>query len=173
MPISKRINNLSLRSQCLDEMDTVQADQHNGINCLGTNYLEMAINNTGIQSNNFASAGNVAGAAINGASYLYNQSPHSHHPHQSHNAHHQHLHNHQSHVDLSNPNGYANGLAIATTIEQQSQRVHKDEHSELNNNEMDETYSPELTADENPFYYSKNKLLFDLHIERERRSQSH
>lgn len=35
-----------------------------------------------------------------------------------------------------------------------------------------ESYNPELTQDENPFYYNKNKLLFDLHIERERRSSS-
>lgn len=173
MPISKRINNLSLRGQCLGEMDT--EPQINGTNNnLAANYL-MAINNQPIQSNYFATAPVPDHIAINNGSYQ--QSPHSHH-HPSQNPHH--LQNHQSHVQsLGLSNEFANGLAIATSVNQhQSQRIlHKQQsiHSELNNNEMDGDgrYSPELTADENPYYYSKNKLLFDLHIERERRNQSH
>lgn len=30
-------------------------------------------------------------------------------------------------------------------------------------------YNPDLSQDENPFYFNKNKLLFHLHIERQRR----
>lgn len=33
------------------------------------------------------------------------------------------------------------------------------------------SYEPELSNDENPFYYNKNKLLFGLHAERMRRQQ--
>lgn len=31
-------------------------------------------------------------------------------------------------------------------------------------------YSPELTQHENPYYYNKNKLLYELHLERMRRT---
>lgn len=34
-----------------------------------------------------------------------------------------------------------------------------------------EGYNPELNHDENPFYYNKNKLLYDLYIERMRRGE--
>ncbi|XP_017852063.1 uncharacterized protein LOC108606458 isoform X2 [Drosophila busckii] len=30
-------------------------------------------------------------------------------------------------------------------------------------------YSPELNADQNPYYYEKNKMLYDLHVERVKR----
>lgn len=32
-------------------------------------------------------------------------------------------------------------------------------------------YEPELSQEENPYYYSKNKLLYDLYLERMRRQQ--
>lgn len=32
-------------------------------------------------------------------------------------------------------------------------------------------YNPELNENENPFYYMKNKLLHELHLERSRRCQ--
>lgn len=32
-------------------------------------------------------------------------------------------------------------------------------------------YAPELSQEENPFYYTKNKLLYDLYLERVRRHQ--
>lgn len=32
-------------------------------------------------------------------------------------------------------------------------------------------YEPELSQEENPFYYTKNKLLYDLYLERIRRHQ--
>lgn len=31
-------------------------------------------------------------------------------------------------------------------------------------------YSPDLTESENPYYFNKNKILFDLHVERYKRS---
>ncbi|EDV46742.1 uncharacterized protein LOC6550500 [Drosophila erecta] len=31
-------------------------------------------------------------------------------------------------------------------------------------------YNPELGAEQNPFYYEKNKMLYDLHVERSKRS---
>ncbi|EDV44555.1 uncharacterized protein Dana_GF20268 [Drosophila ananassae] len=31
-------------------------------------------------------------------------------------------------------------------------------------------YNPELGADQNPFYYEKNKMLYDLHVERLKRN---
>ncbi|XP_064538789.1 uncharacterized protein LOC135428640 [Drosophila montana] len=31
-------------------------------------------------------------------------------------------------------------------------------------------YNPELNADQNPYYYEKNKMLYDLHVERVKRS---
>lgn len=34
-----------------------------------------------------------------------------------------------------------------------------------------EGYNPELNHDENPFYYNKNKLLYDLYVERMRRGE--
>ncbi|XP_017871627.1 PREDICTED: uncharacterized protein LOC108619515 [Drosophila arizonae] len=30
-------------------------------------------------------------------------------------------------------------------------------------------YNPELNADQNPYYYEKNKMLYDLHVERVKR----
>ena len=33
----------------------------------------------------------------------------------------------------------------------------------------DETYSPDMDVHSNPHYYTPNKLLFDLHIERVKR----
>lgn len=32
------------------------------------------------------------------------------------------------------------------------------------------TYDPDLSLDENPYYYEKNKLLFELYVERVQRS---
>lgn len=40
------------------------------------------------------------------------------------------------------------------------------DHHLHNNNNLMENYCPELDQNENPFYYDKNKLLYDLHAER-------
>lgn len=60
--------------------------------------------------------------------------------------------------------------------QQQQQPPHHNGHSSSNNanpNEdhlMDyEPYNPELTEQENPLYYRKNKLLYELHMERKGR----
>jgi len=31
-------------------------------------------------------------------------------------------------------------------------------------------YNPELNEDQNPYYYEKNKMLYDLHVERVKRN---
>ncbi|XP_034671929.1 uncharacterized protein LOC117903699 [Drosophila subobscura] len=31
-------------------------------------------------------------------------------------------------------------------------------------------YNPELSSDQNPYYYDKNKMLYDLHVERVKRN---
>lgn len=38
-----------------------------------------------------------------------------------------------------------------------------------NGTDFNNLYNPELGNDENPFYYNKNKLLYDLHVERMQR----
>lgn len=92
---------------------------------------------------------------------------------------------HQSFVQANNHSDAFNHLGTdeyKTNQEHQHQMQHQHHlptHqsnnsgvNELNNNGM-EVYRPELTSDENPFYYNKNKLLFNLHIERQRRHQPH
>lgn len=39
----------------------------------------------------------------------------------------------------------------------------------MNNNNAIQ-YSPDLNEIENPYYYSKNKVLFELHVERFKRT---
>lgn len=74
--------------------------------------------------------------------------------------------NNDSHLGVPSINGRLHQTII------QHQHSHQHQHQPDNLNAIDmESYSPELTATENPFYYNKNKLLFDLHIERERRNQ--
>lgn len=208
MPISKRINNLTLTSQSLGEQET--ANGQNGLNgnAAAINHF-MALNNQGAPHYVHQSGMH---------SYANNVSPHqqlhqNHHQYfnhghiqsgqmqpQQHQHHHpspqqqqqQHPNFHQSHIvqSTNHSNGFHNGshLALGTKSNQQQQHHHQHMHhsqsqhhhhhhqtnnnSNLINNNNDETYSPELTADENPFYYDKNKLLFDLHVERQRRHQS-
>lgn len=153
MPISKRINNLTLSSQCFGENDSTTAPN------LTTDYL-MAINNQNLQPNHYVEHCSP------------NQMDH-------------HGNFHQSFVQPNNHSGAFNHLGAneyKTNQEHQHQMHHHQHHlanhqstnsldNELNNNGM-EVYRPELTPDENPFYYNKNKLLFDLHIERQRRHPS-
>lgn len=126
-----------------------------------TTDYSMTINNQSIQQNHYLGQHSYPNQMVHQANYhqsLVQSNNHSHafnhlgtneyktnqeHQHQMHHRHH--LEKHQSINSLDN---------------------------ELNNNEM-EIYRPELTPVENPFYYNKNKLLFDLHIERQRRHQPH
>lgn len=173
MPISKRINNLTLTSQSLGEQDTTNASN------LQTNVpinQFMAINNQEVQSQHFAQNA-LANSYLNGGMshhYLnHGQLTHTPNYHQS------------AAVPSTNHSTSfhnASHLALGTNAHkqnQQQQQLHHHHHhshpahAEQNNNQMEEIYSPELTADENPFYYDKNKLLFDLHVQRQRRHQSH
>lgn len=188
MPISKRINNLTLTSQSLGEHEPSSIGHNsNGSAAATSNHHFMAINNQEIQSQHFAQH-SLVNSYPNGMSHHYlnqhGQPAHNPNYHQSHNI-----------VQSTNhSNGFHNNshLAIGTNTHkhnhnhqsqhqppsqqqqhQQQHQLHHQNHDEPNNNEMEEVYSPELTPDENPFYYDKNKLLFDLHVERERRHQSH
>lgn len=153
MPISKRINNLTLTSQCFGENDSLT------IPTMTTDY-SMAINNQNSQSNHYVE--------------------HSYPNQMVHHANYQ-----QSFVQPSNHSDAFNHLGTIEykTNQEHQHQMHHRHHlanqqstnsldNELNNNGM-EVYRPELTSDENPFYFNKNKLLFDLHIERLRRHQSH
>lgn len=78
---------------------------------------------------------------------------------------------HQQHVTT---NGYHEG--VPPMVHQQQQLPAHQQHSHsssANQNDehlMDfEPYNPELTEEENPLYYRKNKLLYELHMERQRR----
>lgn len=194
MPISKRINNLTLTSQNLSEHETPTAQNANQ-NEIASNHF-MAINNQEIQTQHFAqqsllqSYPNTMSAQHYGNHDVGQSAQHLHQP----------PHFHQSHIvqSTNHSNGFHNGshLAIGTNShhkpnqqqmhhhhhqqqQQQQHHPHHPQHSHQsthaepnNNNQMEDVYSPELTADENPFYYDKNKLLFDLHVERQRRHQS-
>lgn len=180
MPISKRINNLTLTSQNLGEQDSSAALNFNS-NAPVNNF--MAINDQDIQSQHFAHHA-LANSYSNGMSHHYLIPGQT-----AHNPNYQ-----QSPVQQStnHSNDFHNGshLAAGTNAHKQNQHQHHHHHqqqqqqqqmhhpthlnnAEQNNNEMEDVYCPELTPDENPFYYDKNKLLFDLHVERQRRHQGH
>ncbi|XP_050540965.1 uncharacterized protein LOC126905368 [Daktulosphaira vitifoliae] len=40
------------------------------------------------------------------------------------------------------------------------------QNNDRNKNQEQLQYDPDLTSDQNPFYYESNKLLFDLYVER-------
>lgn len=174
MPISKRINNLSISSQCFGEQETLNAQS-----MVIPSYL-MAINNQENEFNHFAHS--------TSANHGYSNDMQQHHEYQNHdqptNNHNIHLNSHQNQIHSINhhSNGFnnlnhssigGNDIHSHNHIQKQSQNdLIQPSNAELNNNQM-EVYCPELTADENPIYYNKNKLLFDLHIERQRRNQNH
>ncbi|XP_055307424.1 histidine-rich glycoprotein-like [Sitodiplosis mosellana] len=190
MPISKRINNLTLTSQSLGEQDAPIAHNGNGNGAAAaaSNHHFMAISNQEIQLQHHAQH-SLVNSYPNGMSHHYlnqhGQPAHISNYHQNHsvqsnhsngfhsNGHsalgtnaHKHNHNQHHHHQQQQP-------PPPQQQHQQQQQLHHQNHAEPNNNQMEEVYRPELTADENPFYYDKNKLLFDLHVERERRHQSH
>ncbi|XP_025202568.1 uncharacterized protein LOC112599733 [Melanaphis sacchari] len=71
---------------------------------------------------------------------------------------------------LAVTNAYGN----ASTSTQYNQQTATDySHSNVNNQQsirVEDTqnlhYDPDLTSDQNPYYYESNRLLFDLHVER-------
>lgn len=97
------------------------------------------------------------------------------------------FHNPNQFGSFSHSNGELNQLSIAQTTEEQKRQLHYQQYlNECNNASSSngssgtnvstnaspmEPYDPELSQEENPFYYTKNKLLYDLYMERLRRCQ--
>lgn len=211
MPISKRINNLSITNQH-------HIFNANEVTIENGNYIGQ------MQANGYQSSTNYAEPNVELAQSQHQYYHHLHHnqhtqsvqPQQQHHSplnnngalirqtalpfttvghakdakdqHDGHLRNHsQIGSGRATDNSFANHLGIVPSIndrlhqsiavhhqQQHHQQQHQHQHSRqsdnLNGIDM-ENYSPELSATENPFYYNKNKLLFDLHLERERRNQ--
>lgn len=169
MPISKRINNLSIsNANGFGEHETI----HNQNGTHATNY-PMAINQYDNQSNH----------TINGhPNHLHSQLHTNHSTHStnglhghvpSHHHHHQQQHQHHNHHNqvpktTTDVAGAAAAAAAAGAITQD--QMHLDGAAMNVNNGQLHCYSPELSVNENPHYYNKNKLLYDLHIERQRRT---
>lgn len=73
-----------------------------------------------------------------------------------------------------NHSAVSNTYGSACTSAQYNQQTATDySHSDLNSQQniraevpQNLHYDPDLTSDENPFYYESNRLLFDLHVER-------
>ncbi|XP_032776662.1 uncharacterized protein LOC116915616 isoform X1 [Daphnia magna] len=77
---------------------------------------------------------------------------------------------------LCNPNLYGitrQALPLPDLLNIPNEIVMSREQSLMNHNDHhsihDETYSPDMDVHSNPHYYTPNKLLFDLHIERVKR----
>lgn len=70
--------------------------------------------------------------------------------------------------DINSSQSNHSHLSLATTIDGR----HSTDESTYDGIVSSENYSPELSAEQNPIYYNKNKLLFDLHVERQRRNHS-
>lgn len=147
MPISKRINNLSITSN-------------------PNNYFNQESSN---DSNGFIH-------------YHPHQQQHPHHQQQHHQPYANHLSNstnnnsieQNSHVNMFSINDGQQSTIMEHPISSHS-HIHQQHTNHIPNttNDIDgNDYSPELSAEENPFYYNKNKLLFDLHVERERRNHN-
>lgn len=86
----------------------------------------------------------------------------------AHQQHHQHDHHaqqqqiHQHHIEQQQHH-----IAQQQMLQHQQQNGPEQINHQLhNNNNLMENYCPELDQSENPFYYDKNKLLYDLHAER-------
>lgn len=168
MPISKRINNLSITNENgFGEHETIHI--HNGTNAA---QYPMAINQYDNQSNH---TNHTLNGHSNHHHHLHTSgTPHTNHlAHvtnglQGHASHHPHHHQHNQ-VPKSSSIGAVPVSAAPGAITQD--RMHLDGAAMNANNDQLECYSPELSANENPHYYNRNKLLYDLHIERQRRTQ--
>uniref|UniRef100_A0A336MQT8 CSON001007 protein n=1 Tax=Culicoides sonorensis TaxID=179676 RepID=A0A336MQT8_CULSO len=82
------------------------------------------------------------------------------------------LHLTQNYTHPTTSNGYHDGNMNHLQQQQQHQLHHTHPISSHvpprdDDERMDfEPYNPELTEDQNPMYYRKNKLLYELHMER-------
>ena len=151
MPISKRINSLSITNQYVDpHLSTSQLPQLDS-----TNSSENCHWNHQQQQLSQAQASSSASSN--------NHNIH-HHPH---GAHYPSSYSNGNSSFIQNGHDILNGHNAASS----SQTTLMGEPSHTQPYMTDENYNPELSVDQNPFYYNKNKLLFDLHLERERRQQ--
>lgn len=132
MPISKRINNLSISNPGFSEHETFSAH----VGSSASNYA-MAINSYDNQSN---------------------QSRHT-------------IDGHPNHLHSAIHAMHANHSAQSSKAPQMPAQGNMHLNDAAHGNGQMECYCPELTPTENPHYYSKNKLLYDLHLERQRRTQ--
>lgn len=152
MPISKRINSLSINNPFVVDNDTPSVIQQPEPNSMGHNNHHQYGDHHGV--NQF----NSNYSLFNGNQMMVNSNNQLTQPHQNHSNN-----NYMSNVQV-NYNGREPDTGGGGGRQQNGGSSHQeDEDMSL------ECYCPELTQEENPFYYNKNKLLFDLHIERQRR----
>lgn len=158
MPISKRINSLSINNPFVGDNDISSIIQQPEPNAMANHQQFAGHHNI----NQFNSNYNL----VNGNHMMVNSNNQQGHSHQ----HHSHSHLGPSHV---NNNYMSHGHVNYNDREPDTGgggRHGNGGSSQQEDEDMGlECYSPELTQEENPFYYNKNKLLFDLHIERQRR----
>lgn len=76
-------------------------------------------------------------------------------------------------LHLNNHNNQAAGQQYYNGHSSHQQVHHNQNHSNHNFYQQQEPYDPELTENENPHYFQKNKVLYQLHMERERRGRNH
>lgn len=159
MPISKRINNLSISNAGFAEHETF----HTPNSTNASNY-PMAISNYDNQSNHHQSSS--LGSHSNHSHTAISHGIHTNHLTQSH----ANLHMNGSQHDHLGKSTVPTTISLTPTQEQMHHLQENDAHHNGNNERMD-CYSPDLSVNDNPHYYNKNKLLFDLHIERQRRNR--
>lgn len=85
----------------------------------------------------------------------------------THQGHHQQYYQSQAEVEINRHSSHQQHL------QQQQQDYHQNHHNLYQQQQQPEAYDPELTERENPHYFQKNKVLYQLHMERERRGRNH
>ncbi|XP_041761964.1 transcription factor Maf [Anopheles merus] len=153
MPLSKRINNLHLNNnQNSIAAGVVLPEQIGGAGGPHDHQLLGAVGSCGMN--------------------MHNNHHHHHHPHHHHHLHPQHLMGvmagaSSSSSNSSNSNGSSNGsFPIPANSGSNSPA------STISiNGEILGDYCPVLSAEENPHYFTKNKILYELYVERMSRLQ--
>lgn len=143
MPLSKRINNLHINNTYQNSSDE-QAPSTSQLSAPNSIISHQDHN----QHHQFIPRDDID---------MLQQQPQL-HPHDPLN--HQHQQQFQSNSDPHHNSQAANHSAFAA-----SPQSHH-----ANTMPMIEPYAPDLSSEENPFYYSKNKLLYDLHAARMQRN---
>lgn len=130
--------------------------------------LSKRINNLHIDNNNISCFDNPT-AGILGA--ILTSGEQYHHYHNNNNNNMLHHNGFQSHNEMNHQGGGHQVLTDENSLPESeySNGTGVSSHSEgLETMALGE-YHPDLNADENPYYYTKNKLLYDLYVERMRR----